>query len=171
VPAGRRGGGARTFDDLPGLLVDVPPLADDRHHALHLRDIVVGPVRLLESLPDLEQGNTLCRHPSAARGGTCALGTHLALETLALQVPVRAAEHLPRKLGVARRGRRLGVFVLVLALCAQDWDRLGLEERVRDPDLYVPAEGDETLVQRARAFALALFDLEVDVRLPKELGH
>jgi hypothetical protein len=99
--------------------------------------------------------------------------TNLALETLALQVPVRTAEHLSRKLGVARRGRRLRVLILllVLALRAQDWDRLGLEERVRDPDLDVPAEGDETLVQRARAFALALFDLEVDVRLPEELGH
>jgi len=43
----------QTFHKLPGLFVDVAPLALHRHHAFHLGDIVCRAVLLLEGLPNL----------------------------------------------------------------------------------------------------------------------
>jgi hypothetical protein len=51
--------GGPTLDDLPGLLVDVPALADDGHHGLNLGDVVGCAMLLLERLPDLQQRDTL----------------------------------------------------------------------------------------------------------------
>lgn len=48
-----------TFDDLAGLLVDVPALADNWHHALDLLHLLFCAMALLEGLPNLQQGNTL----------------------------------------------------------------------------------------------------------------
>ena len=50
---------ARTLDRLAGFLVDLAPLADDGHHALHLLDVLLGTVLLLERLPDLQEGDAL----------------------------------------------------------------------------------------------------------------
>jgi hypothetical protein len=45
---------AQTFNCLASLLVDNPPLADDRHHTLNTRHIACGTVGLLECFPDSE---------------------------------------------------------------------------------------------------------------------
>jgi len=65
----------------------------------------------------------------------------------------------------------VAVLVLVLALVSGQLDRLRLEHRICNPDLPVPACRGKPLVQRTCPGTLALLNLEIDVRLPEELGH
>lgn len=145
-------GGGHTFDNLSSLIHFALP-ADNREHALHLRTVFRRAIRLLECLPALEKCDTL------------------RLEALALEVLVRSIKDAPRNLDIAFDHRHIVVFVQFLALSACDGKGRRLEQRVRDPDFDVSAEVEQPLVQRPCLLALAFLGLEVDVRLPEQLGH
>ena len=103
--------------------------------------------------------------------------TYFVLQTLALEVLVALLEHLTCEFQVAFDHLRflffvtLVVVVVVLTLVPGQLDRLRLEHRICNPDLPVPACRGEPLIQRTCPGTLTLLDLEIDVRLPEELGH
>mmetsp|Transcript_46950 Transcript_46950/g.92423 ORF Transcript_46950/g.92423 Transcript_46950/m.92423 type:complete len:271 (+) Transcript_46950:73-885(+) len=67
----------------------------------------------------------------------------------------------------------LEVFVGFLEHCPGLVDLLdvGLELRTADPDLDMLGASQKPFVQRAGAFVVLLFDLEVDVGFPQHFGH
>jgi hypothetical protein len=94
--------------------------------------------------------------------------TYLFLELLVLEHLVRPLEHCPcPTLGFLADWP--GFFVLFLLFLVFGY--VDLEPGIVDPDLDMIRLGEETLVQRANSVILTLILLEVNVRLPHELGH
>lgn len=84
--------------------------------------------------------------------------THLALQALPLQVLIRPLEYLTCDVRVTGNHPRFYLLIFILCLLAERaWhrNRLRLEKRVCDPDLYMARELHEALVQLACALTLA----------------